>query len=185
MQRDQALLLLQQHLKNDNLFKHSLAVEAIMRELALYLEQDEELFALAGLLHDIDYDTTAEDPVNHSRVGAAILQEHGLPPEVVYAVQAHNGYHGLPRNTLLDKALYAADPASGFITAAVLLRPDKDIMALHYNSIRKRFKEKAFARGANRDQMASCNEMGMSLDEFLSLALLAMQKHASEIGFTR
>lgn len=182
MQRDRAVALLKEYLKNDNLFKHSLAVEAVMRGLAEYLGEDVEKFGLAGLLHDIDYDSTADDLRRHSLVGAQILAENGLPEDVVYAVKAHNGAHGLERKSALDRALYAADPVSGFITAAALVLPDRKLEGVKLKSLKKRFKEKAFAKGANREQMASCSELGLELDEFLSIALESMKKVAPEIG---
>ena len=181
MDREQALALLKQHLTSENHIKHSLAVEALMRGLAERLGQDVEEYGLAGLLHDIDYDTTGEDPQRHSLVGAEILQQEGVPEDVVYAVKVHNEIHGLPRKSLLDKALYAADPVSGFIIAAALVRPDKDLKELQLKSLKKRFKEKAFARGASREQMATCSELGLELDEFLTISLESMKKIASEL----
>ncbi|MGI6434172.1 MAG: HDIG domain-containing metalloprotein [Syntrophomonadaceae bacterium] len=182
MQRTQALALLGQHLKTENLINHSLAVEAIMSGLARHLGEDVESFGLAGLLHDIDYDQTMDDPQRHSLIGAAILEDNGLSAEICYAVKVHNEAHGLPRLTVMDHALYAADPASGFITAAALIRPDKQLAAVELKSLRKRFKEKSFARGASREQMASCSALGMELDAFLEVALQSMKKIAGEIG---
>lgn len=182
MDRNHALELLKEQVKSENLYNHSLAVEAIMRGLANHLGEDEGKFALAGLLHDIDYDQTADDPMRHSAVGAALLQELGLSEELCYAVKVHNEAHGLPRLAVLDHALYAADPASGFITAAALIRPDKQLAAVELKSLKKRFKEKSFARGANREQMASCSELGMDLDTFLEVALQSMKKISDEIG---
>lgn len=181
MQREEALSLLKQNLKSDNLFSHSLAVEAIMRSLAGRLNEDVEKFGLAGLLHDIDYDVTAEDPQRHSLLGASILEENGLSPDVVYAVKVHNEMHGLERKSILDKALYAADPLSGFITAAAMVRPDKQLSEVQLKSLKKRFKEKAFARGASREQMATCAELGLELDEFMSIALVSMQRIADDL----
>lgn len=182
MNREQAVALLKQHLTNENHINHSLAVEAIMRGLAERLGQDAEKYGLAGLLHDIDYDSTAEDPQRHSLAGAEILQQEGLAEDIVYAVKVHNEIHGLPRQSLLDKALYAADPVSGFITAATLVRPDKDLKEVQLKSLKKRFKEKAFARGASREQMATCSELGLELDEFLTISLESMKKIALELG---
>lgn len=182
MERDQALQLLKQHLHNENHINHSLAVEAIMRGLAQRLGQDADKYGLAGLLHDIDYDTTGEDPHQHSLLAADLLTAQGLPDDIVYAVKVHNEIHGLERLSLLDKTLYAADPVSGFITAAALVRPDKDLKQVEVKSLKKRFKEKAFARGANREQMATCSELGLELDEYLSIALESMKKIAPELG---
>lgn len=182
MNRDQALELLKNHLKSEHLFNHSLAVEAIMRGVADRLGEDSEKFGLVGLLHDIDYDTTGDQPEKHSLLGAEILTEQGLPEDMVYAVKVHNEIHGLPRNTILDHALYAADPVSGFITAAALIRPDKKLSEVQLKSLKKRFKEKAFARGANREQMQTCSTLGLELDEFLELSLESMKKIADDIG---
>lgn len=182
MEREAALDLLQEHLKTENLVHHSLAVESIMRGLALRLDQDVEKYGLAGLLHDIDYDYTADQPMKHSLMGAQLLEEQGVDAEIVHAVKTHNEVHGLERKTLLDRTLWAADPVSGFITAAALVRPDKSLAEVQLKSLKKRFKEKAFARGASREQMASCSSMGLELDEFLSIALESMKKIAPQLG---
>ena len=182
MQRTEAIQLLNKYLHSENLVNHSLAVEAIMRGLADRLQEDEERFGLTGLLHDIDYDITGEDPSRHALLGAEILKEQGLADDVIYAVKAHNEVHGLERDNLLAKALYAADPVSGFITAAALVRPDKQLAQVQIKSLKKRFKEKAFARGASREQMQSCSELGLELEEFLNISLESMKKIAAEIG---
>lgn len=182
MKRAEALALLEQHLQNDNLIKHSLAVESIMRGLARHLGEDEEKWGLTGLLHDIDYETTANDPERHSQLGAQMLADAGLDSDLVYAVKVHNEIHGLPRISRLDKALFAADPTSGFITAAALVRPEKQLAFVEVKSLKKRFKEKAFAKGANRDNMATCTELGLELEDFLAIGLAAMQQDANQIG---
>jgi len=182
LQRTEALDLLKAHLYDENHIKHSLAVEAIMRGIAAHLGEDVEKYGLTGLLHDIDYDTTGEDPQQHSLIGAQMLEEKGFPADLVYAVKVHNEIHGLERKSLLDKALYCCDPTSGFITAAALVRPDKQLANVEVKSLKKRFKEKAFARGANREQMAACSEIGMKLEEFLAISLQSMQQIAPELG---
>lgn len=182
MTREEGLELLKQHLTTESLINHSLAVEAIMRGMAEHLHEDVEKYGLAGLLHDIDYDVTAHDPQRHSLLGAEILTENGIDPEIVYAVKVHNEIHGLERKSLLDKTLWAADPVSGFITAAALVRPDKSLAEVQLKSLKKRFKEAAFARGASREQMQSCSELGLELDLYLEIALHSMQKIASQIG---
>jgi hypothetical protein len=180
--REEAYELLTGYLTTKNLINHSLAVEAVMRRLARHFGEDEELWGLAGLLHDIDYDRTKDDPEKHSLIGAEILQEKGLPEELVYAVKVHNEIHGLPRKSLLDKALYATDPLTGLIVAGALIRPEKKLEAVKVKSLMKRFNEKAFARGANREQIASCSELGLTLEEFLTMGLEAMQGVAGEMG---
>lgn len=182
MQRDDALNMLKDYLHDENHIKHSLAVEAIMRGIAAHLKEDVEEYGLTGLLHDIDYDITGDEPQKHSLLGAEILEKQGLPDDIIYAVKVHNEIHGLQRSSLLDKALYCCDPTSGFITAAAMVRPDKQLANVELKSLKKRFKEKAFARGANREQMASCNEIGMELDEFLTIALVSMQQIAPDLG---
>lgn len=182
MNRNEAVKLLEEYLQDENHIKHSLAVEAIMRGVAAHLGEDVEKFGLTGLLHDIDYDMTGNEPDKHSLLGAEILEKQGWPPDLVYAVQVHNEMHGLPRNSPLDKALYCCDPTSGFIIAAAMVRPEKQLANVELKSLKKRFKEKAFARGANREQMASCSEIGLELEEFLDIALKSMKPIASELG---
>lgn len=153
-----------------------------MRRLARHFGQDEEKWGLAGLLHDIDYDETKDDPVRHSIVGAEILEQMGLPEDVVYAVKVHNEAHGLPRNSLLDKALHATDPVTGLIVAGALIKPEKKLDAIDVPFLINRFNEKSFARGANREQIASCSELGLTLEEFFGLALEAMLAIRDELG---
>lgn len=182
MNREEGLELLRQHVKSEHLINHCLAVEAIMRGLAEYLHEDVEKYGLTGLLHDIDYDVTADDPQRHALLGAEILTSCGIEPDIVYAVKAHNEVHGLERTSMLDKTLWAADPVSGFITAAALVRPDKSLAEVQLKSLKKRFKETAFARGASREQMKSCSELGLELDQYLEIALQSMQKIAPQLG---
>ncbi|HZK18901.1 MAG TPA: HDIG domain-containing protein [Clostridia bacterium] len=182
MQREEAVKLLKKHLKNKNLYKHCLAVEAVMRALADRFEEDAELWGIAGLLHDIDYEETKDDPHRHSIVGAEMLGELGFPEDLVYAVKVHNEAHGLPRKSLFDKALYAADPVTGLIVAGALISPEKKLGAIDLEFLSNRFKEKSFARGANREQIACCSEIGLDLNEFLELSLKAMQSIDKELG---
>ncbi|MCL2497671.1 MAG: HDIG domain-containing protein [Symbiobacteriaceae bacterium] len=182
MERSEALAYLKEHLDNKNLVNHSIAVEQIMIALAQHFAEDTQLWALAGLLHDIDYASTAKDPHLHSQVGADILAAKGFPDELVYAVRVHNDVHGLPRPSLLDKALFAADPLSGLIVAGALIHPDKKLAPLTPEFILKRYGEKAFARGVNREHMATCQELGLSLEEFVAIGLTAMQQVAQDIG---
>lgn len=182
MKRETALSLVQKHVKNRNLIKHMLAVEAIMRALAARLGQDIEQWGLAGLLHDVDYDKTTDNPEQHSLVGANMLAEAGVDPAIVYAVKVHNEVHGLPRQSKLDKALYAADPLSGLIVAAALIHPDRKLAAIDVPFLVNRFHEKSFARGANREQIESCQEFGLSLEQFLALSLKALQAINIELG---
>ena len=182
MDREQALKLLQQHLKNKNLLKHSYAVEAIMRGLAAKLGEDEEVFAIAGLLHDIDYEATAADPERHSVVGAKMLEEEGLDPAIVHAVLTHNDIHGIERESVMDKCLFCADPVSGLVTAAALVRPDKKLDTVTVEFLDKKYADKTFAKGANRHTMAACADINMSLDELFTVALDAMKGISGELG---
>lgn len=182
MTRQQALNLLKNNLKNQNLFKHCLAVEAVMRSLAKYLNEDEEKWALAGLLHDIDYEVTKDRPEKHSLIGAEILEKEALPLDVVYAIKAHNEIHNLPRQSKLDKALFCTDPITGLIVAAALVLPSKKLADLNLENILNRFKEKGFARGANREHISLCSELGLSLEEFVKISLEAMKNIASDLG---
>lgn len=182
MEREEALRLVKQEVKTKNLIKHMLAVEAVMRRLAGELDQDEELWALAGLLHDLDYDRTVDQPEQHGLLGARILEEKGLPAELIRAVKAHNEMLGVERQTLLDKALYAADPVTGLLVAAALIHPQKKLAAIDLDFVMKRFKEKSFARGADRGQIESCRELNLSLERFMTLSLEAMQSIAADLG---
>ncbi|MDI6601117.1 MAG: HDIG domain-containing protein [Thermoanaerobacteraceae bacterium] len=182
MNRKEALQKVQENVFSRNLIDHMIATEAIMRGLARRLGQDEEKWALTGLLHDIDYEQTADNPEAHSLIGAEMLEKMGLDDELTYAVKVHNEIHGLPRISLLDKALYAADPLSGLITAVAMVMPSKKLEDVKVSSIKKKFKDKAFARGANREQIQSCEELGLTMDEFFEIALEEMKKIAGEIG---
>ena len=182
MEREEALRLIKQEVKTKNLIKHMLAVEAVMRRLAEELGQDEELWALTGLLHDLDYDRTMDQPEQHGLLSAQILEEKGLPPELIQAVKAHNEVLGVERQTLLDKALYAADPVTGLLVAAALIHPQKKLAAIDLDFVMNRFKEKSFARGADRGQIESCSELNLSLERFMTLSLEAMQSIAADMG---
>lgn len=182
MSREEAMELLKEKLPNKNLVNHCVAVEKILIALAEHFDQDPQLWGLTGILHDIDYGETAKDPERHSMVGADFLESLNLPSELVYAVRVHNEVHGLPRNSLLDKALYSADPLSGLIVAAALIHPAKKLAPLDVSFLVKRFYEKAFARGANRQAIADCQELGLTLEEFLEIGLYAMQAASNELG---
>lgn len=182
MNRIQALELLQSHLKNENLIKHCFAVEAIMKALALYFNENVDDWSLAGLLHDIDYEQTKDDPTKHSLMGADILKENQLSDEIVQAVKTHNEMHGIQPESLMAKSLYVCDPISGLIIAAALVLPSKKLNELTTESILKRFKEKAFARGANREIIAQSEEMlGLSLEKFCEISLKALQKISKDL----
>ena len=179
--RIQADELVRKHITGPALLSHSRAVEAVMRALADRLGQDPQRWALAGLLHDIDYETTAQTPERHGASGADMLGMLGFDEEITHAVLAH-GLSGEPRTSLMDKALYAADPVTGLITAAAYVQPSKKVADVTLPSLVKKFKSKAFAAGANREQIDTCAEIGLERKDFLQIALDAMQGAAGELG---
>jgi len=182
MNRQEALDSINQNVKNQNLVKHMLATEAVMRALADYFGENKEEWGLAGLLHDIDVEITDGDMNRHSKVGADMARELGAGDAIAGAILCHNETHGVAPGTKMEKALYCSDPLTGLITAAVLVRPDKKIAELQPKSVRKRFKEKSFAAGANREQIQKCNVLGVELDEFISIGVAAMKGVAGELG---
>ncbi|ODN30943.1 HD domain-containing protein [Fervidobacterium thailandense] len=179
MTRDEALALVKKHVSTKNLVNHCLACEAIMRKLAKHFGEDEELWGLAGLLHDLDYDYTKDKPEEHGYKTLEILGD-SVRPEIKNAILAH--CEKKVPETLMEKALYAVDPTSGFIVAGALIKPEKKLSAINVEFLMNRFKEKGFARGANREQIRSCESFGLSLEEFLSISLEAMKEIADQIG---
>ncbi|WP_027702673.1 HD domain-containing protein [Metaclostridioides mangenotii] len=180
--RERAVEILNNHLSTDHLVKHSYAVESVMRALAERLEPDRvEEWAIAGLLHDLDSDTLKcyedqEDMKKHGVEAVNILEKENFGNDYIYhAIKAHNEENGTERLNTIDKAIYAADPITGFITAITLVYPDKKLSSVKVKSITKRMKEKRFAAGANRDAMNSIEEVGIEFPEFAELALEAMR----------
>ena len=180
LSRDEAFGLVREHLTKKNLIKHVLAVEAIMKALADRLGEDGEVWGLAGLLHDLDYEQTSESPDRHGRITVDILRSYDLPEAVLDAVLAHAGH--AVRTSLLNKAIYCVDPVTGLIVASALMHPTKSLAGLDVAFVGKRFKEKRFAAGASREQIALCSEIGLELDEFLAIGLEAMQGIADDLG---
>ncbi len=180
LEREEALRLVKEKVAEANLVKHMLAAEAVMRGLARRLGEEEGPWALAGLIHDLDYSQTAQDPARHGRVTVAMLEGRGVAAPILDAILSHAGHR--ERISLMDKALWAADPVTGLVTAAALVRPDKKLEPVQVESLARRFREKGFARGADRGQIASCEEMGIPLAEFLAIALTAMKEIAPELG---
>jgi hypothetical protein len=180
MTRDQALELLQQHLKNRNLVKHCLAVEACMGEFAVHFGQDPSRWQLAGLLHDLDYEYTAQAPETHGERTAEILAGSGLADGILHAIRAHN--RRVEPAAPMDLALLAVDPTSGFIIACALMHPQRKLAGVDLDFMKKRFREKSFAKGASREQMEGGARLGLSLDEFLALCLDSMQGIAPALG---
>lgn len=180
MQRDEAKALMERTIPNKNLQKHMLACEACMRALAAHFGEDQETWGLAGLLHDLDYDQTVNDFGNHGRITAKMLEGTDVPADVVHAIQAHPGH--VTAESKMDFALYAVDPVTGLIVAGALMHPSKKLSNVDVGFVMKRYKEKRFAAGANREQIATCERLGMSLDDFVGKCLAAMQGIASELG---
>ena len=182
MTREEALDSVKANVENENLVRHMLATEAIMRALARRLGDDEEEWGLTGLLHDIDMELTGADMRSHSKLGADLARELGASEAIAHAILCHNEAHGVPMETKLDKALFCADPLTGLITTAALVRPDKKLAGLEARSVIKKFKEKSFAAGVNRQQISLCSEIGLELGEFIELGLVAMQGIAADLG---
>jgi putative nucleotidyltransferase with HDIG domain len=181
MDRATALDLLRTHVKNRNLVKHCLACEAVLAALAQRFGEHEETWRLAGLLHDLDYDRTVDSPDDHGRVAADMLAEHDVDSGIVHAVLAHNDK--APRESLLDKALWCVDPLTGLIVAAALIRPERELAAIDAQFVLNRFKEKSFARGADRGQIQACEqELGLPLREFAEIGLTSMQGINDDLG---
>lgn len=180
MTRNDALSLVKEKVKNKNLRKHMLATEACMRALAARLGGDEEEWAMAGLLHDLDYDETVNDFARHGYATCEYLQDKELSSDILSAIMAHTGH--TPARNQMDLALYAVDPLTGFLVAAALMHPTKKIANVDLAFAENRFKEKRFAAGANRDQIKRCEELGLPLQEFIEICLKAMQGIAPELG---
>jgi putative nucleotidyltransferase with HDIG domain len=180
MTREYAVKLVRERLKNNNLFKHSLATEACLKELSEKLGEDSEKWGLTGLLHDIDYEETQTQPMKHGIAGAEFLQKMGIDDDVVHAIRVHAG-HDTPISKL-DWALFATDPLTGLIVASALMHPDKKLDALDSDFVLRRFREKRFAAGANREQIQTCSNIGMELVEFIEVCLNGMQKVADQLG---
>jgi putative nucleotidyltransferase with HDIG domain len=180
MNRPEALALVTAKVSNTNLVKHMLAAEACMRRLARRHAEDEELWGLAGLLHDLDYDQTVNDFPKHGFITAEILTPLGIDEQILSAIKGHPGH--IERDSPMAKALYAVDPLTGLIVAATLMHPTKKIANVDTEFVLRRFKEKRFAAGANRDQIETCKEIGLTLEEFIQLCLEAMQGIAPDLG---
>lgn len=183
MDRQTAWDIVCEFVQSDSLRKHMLSVEFAMRAYAAHYGEDAESWGLVGLLHDYDWEIhpTLEE---HPQAGAPTLRERGLSEEDIRAILSHADHLQLERQTLREKSLYAVDELTGLITAAVLVRPDKNIRTMEVSSVKKKFKDKAFAAGVNRqDILNGCADLGVDLWEFHApLVLKAMQDHAEELG---
>ena len=174
MNRDQAHALMLEHTPSESLRRHMLNVETAMRWYARHWGEDEETYAVAGLLHDFDYEL---HPDEHPTWGVTYLREHtDTSPEILDAILGHAAYTGTPRTTRLAKTLFAVDELTGLIQAAALIRPDRDVKGVELSSLKKRFKNRAFAAGVNRDEVRQgAEELGVDLDQHFQNVLTAMQ----------
>ena len=182
--RNDAYLLMTSHVKNENLRKHMLSVEAAMRFYARKYGEDEELWAMTGLLHDADYEEYP-DLREHTYVLAGWLSEGGYDERIIYAILAHNDLNAEthPRNDLLSRALYACDEVTGMVTATALVRPNKSVLGLEVSSVRKKMKTKGFAAGVNRDDLfKGAAELGVDLEAHIALVIEAMSSIADTLG---
>jgi putative nucleotidyltransferase with HDIG domain len=181
--RTAALALLHEHLHQPNLLKHSLASEAVMRAIARELNEDEEQWGLAGLLHDLDAEATADQPMVHTYQTIKILEDLGVDAAIIEAIAMHNAAaHQRQRSTKFHHALAAGETITGLITATALVYPDQKLASVRSKSVRKRIKEKAFAAGANREVIAECELIGIPIGDFCDLCLRAMQEIAEDLG---
>lgn len=182
MDRDQALAIVQEYVKNENLIRHMLAVEASMRFYARKYAEDEELWGITGLLHDFDWEIhpTLEQ---HPTAGEPILRAHAVPEVTVRAILSHADHTGIPRETLMEKALYACDEVTGLIVAVALVRPSRSLHDLKVKSVKKKWKDRSFAAGANREEIASAaEEFRVELWEHVGNVITAMQSIAPDLG---
>jgi putative nucleotidyltransferase with HDIG domain len=182
MTRDEALSLVREYVKNENLVKHMLSVEAAMRFYAEKFGEDAEKWSVAGLLHDFDWEIhpTLEE---HPQAGEPILRQRGVPDDIIRAVMSHADHTGVPRQTRMEKALYACDEVTGLITAVALVRPSRSLLDLEASSVKKKWKDKTFAAGANRAEIEkAAAEFGIELWEHVGNVILAMRQIAPELG---
>ncbi len=180
--RAEALELVREHLENENLIKHSLASEAVLRALARRLGEDEEKWGLAGLLHDLDAESQP-DLAMHTSETVRILTGRGVDGEIIDAIRMHNEKaHGDRRSTPFHHALAAGETITGLVIATALVYPDRKLASVKPKSVRKRFREKAFARGADREIIRECEHLGLEVNEFCDLALAALCDIADELG---
>jgi putative nucleotidyltransferase with HDIG domain len=182
MTREECWTCVEANVESPNLRKHMLATEAVMRALARRLGHDEQEWGLAGLLHDLDVELTKDEPHTHGLLSADVARELGATETQARAIVCHNEAHGVARTTPLDHALWAADPLTGLVTAGALVHPEKRLGAVTAESLLKRFREKRFAAGASREQIASCGQLGLSLEQFVTTGLGAMQAIAPDLG---
>ncbi len=182
MDREHALNIVKKYVKNQNLIKHMLAVEAAMRFYAEKYNEDVEKWAIAGLLHDFDWEihpTMEQHPLS----GEPILRDEGVPEDIIHAIMSHADHTGIPRITLLERALFACDEITGLITAVALVRPSRSLMDLEIKSVKKKWKDRSFAAGANREEISKgAEEFNIELWEHVDNVIHAMRSIAQDLG---
>jgi putative nucleotidyltransferase with HDIG domain len=182
MQRDEALAIVREYIKNENLIRHMLAVEAAMRFYAKRLGEDEELWGNVGLLHDFDWEIHP-DLESHPQAGAPILRERNVPEEIVHAILTHADHTGVARESRMEKALFACDELTGLIIAVALVRPSRSLADLTAKSVKKKWKDKSFAAGADREEIErGTREFGVELWEHVGNVIQSMRPIAEALG---
>ncbi len=182
MTRDEALSILHEFTKSESLRKHALAVEACVVAYARKFGEDEQKWSITAVLHDFDYEMHPNAP-DHPMKGEPMLTERGVDAEVRRAILSHANYSGVPRESLLEKTLFACDEVAGFLTAVSYVKPSRSIAEVDVKSVRKKLKDKAFARSVSRDDIESgARELGVDLDEHIAFCIRAMQDRAAELG---
>ncbi|MDP2964455.1 MAG: HDIG domain-containing protein [Pelolinea sp.] len=182
MNREEASSIVREFVTKESLINHMLAVEAAVRFYAKLFNEDQELWGICGLLHDFDYEIHP-DLDRHPNNGAIILREKNVPEEIIQAILSHGDHSGVPKDNLLRKTLFACDEITGLITACVLVRPSKSLLDMEISSVKKKWKDKAFAAGVNRDEIAKgAQKLGIDLWDHVNNVLQAMRSIASEIS---
>ena len=184
MERDQTIDFLRRHVKTEMLMKHLLTVEASMRGYARQYGEDEERWAIAGLLHDFDWEI-CPTPEDHPIYGSEILREHGYPEDIIRAVLTHGDHTGIPREALMEHTLFAVDELSGFIRAVALVRPSKSLDDVTPRSVKRKLRDKNFAKDVNRaDILRGAEDLGIDLDQHISFVVESMKPVAQQIDLT-
>ena len=183
MTRDEAWLTVKEFTANPNLLKHMVAVEAVMRAYARRFGQDEERWGIVGLLHDLDYEKYPSQEAGHPFKGVEVLRERALDEVLCRAILSHADYSGVPRQTPMEKALYAADELSGFVIAVALVKPRRTLAEVDVGSVVRKMKDKAFAKGVRREDIVrGAAELGLPLEEHIGNVIVALQGIAPELG---
>jgi putative nucleotidyltransferase with HDIG domain len=182
MNREDAFVIVQEYVENENLIRHMLAVEASMRYYAEIYNQDADVWGITGLLHDFDWEIHP-NLEEHPQAGAPILRERGVQEEIVRAILSHADHTGVPRQTSMEKALFACDEITGLITAVALVRPSRSLHDLKVKSVKKKWKDRSFAAGANREEIQqAADEFGIEVWEHVANVIQAMRRIAPELG---